>query len=130
MQYDRYNGFLRIGSIKEVSWNIKRRRQIIEMYNEALENANVQVLDHYNEESSSSRHLYLVRLLGKDEGYRNKVIEKMAKKELVTNVHYKPLPMHTAYKNLGFEIKIILMLFDMYKNEITLPLHTLLSDGI
>lgn len=107
---------------------LKRRRQIIEMYNEALENANVQVLDHYNEESSSSRHLYLVRLLGKDEGYRNKVIEKMAKKGIATNVHYKPLPMHTAYKNLGFEIKNYPNAFDMYKNEITLPLHTLLSD--
>lgn len=107
---------------------LERRRQIIGMYNEALKDEKVQVLDHYNENSSSSGHLYLVRLLGKDEEYRNKVIEKMAEKGIATNVHYKPLPMHTAYKNLGFDIKDYNNAFDMYKNEITLPLHNLLSD--
>ena len=107
---------------------LERRRQIVEMYNEALRNENVQVLEHYTENSTSSGHLYLVRLLGKDEEYRNKVIEKMAEKGIATNVHYKPLPMLTAYKNLGFNIIDYPNAFEMYKNEITLPLHTLLSD--
>lgn len=107
---------------------LKRRKQIIKMYNEGLKEENMQVLKHYNENSSSSGHLYLVRLLGKDEYYRNKVIDKMAEKGIATNVHYKPLPMHTAYKNLGFDIHDYPNAFDMYKNEITLPLHTLLSD--
>ncbi|SDY66660.1 dTDP-4-amino-4,6-dideoxygalactose transaminase [Proteiniborus ethanoligenes] len=106
---------------------LERRRQIIEIYNKALKNENVRVLNHYNKNNSSSGHLYLVRLLGKDEEYRNKVIEKMAEKGVATNVHYKPLPMHTAYKNLGFKIENYPNAFDMYKNEITLPLHTLLT---
>ncbi len=107
---------------------LKRRKEIIEMYDEALKDENVQVLNHYDDNQSSSGHLYLVRLLGKDENYRNRVIEKMAEKGISTNVHYKPLPMHTAYKNLGFDIKDYPNAFNMYKNEITLPLHTLLSD--
>ena len=107
---------------------LKRRRQIIEMYDKALENCNVACLQHYGKDFSSSGHLYLVRLLGKDEKYRNNVIEKMARKGIVTNVHYKPLPLFTAYKNLGFNIKDYPNSFEMYKNEITLPLHTLLTD--
>jgi dTDP-4-amino-4,6-dideoxygalactose transaminase len=107
---------------------LERRRQIIKIYNEALKDEKVQVLNHYNEYSTSSGHLYLVRLIGKDENYRNRVIEKMAKMGIATNVHYKPLPMFTAYKNLGFDIRDYPNAFDMYKNEITLPLHTLLSD--
>jgi len=107
---------------------LERRKQIIEMYDKALLSEKVDVLKHYGDDFSSSGHLYLVRLLGKDEEYRNKVIEKMAEKGIATNVHYKPLPMHTAYKNLGFDIKDYLNAFKMYKNEITLPLHTLLTD--
>ncbi len=107
---------------------LERRKDIIEMYNQALRDENVQILSHYTKDSSSSGHLYLVRLLGRDEEYRNKVIERMAEKGIATNVHYKPLPMHTAYKNLGFDIKDYPNAFDMYKNEITLPLHTLLND--
>jgi dTDP-4-amino-4,6-dideoxygalactose transaminase len=84
---------------------LERRRQIIKIYNEALKDEKVQVLNHYNEYSTSSGHLYLVRLIGKDENYRNRVIEKMAKMGIATNVHYKPLPMFTAYKNLGFDIR-------------------------
>ena len=101
---------------------LERRKQIIEMYDKALLSEKVDVLKHYGDDFSSSGHLYLVRLLGKDEEYRNKVIEKMAEKGIATNVHYKPLPMHTAYKNLGFDIKDYLNAFKMYKNEITLPL--------
>jgi dTDP-4-amino-4,6-dideoxygalactose transaminase len=98
------------------------------MYDKALLSEKVDVLKHYGDDFSSSGHLYLVRLLGKDEEYRNKVIEKMAEKGIATNVHYKPLPMHTAYKNLGFDIKDYPNAFDMYRNEVTLPLHTLLTD--
>lgn len=107
---------------------LKRRREIIEIYDKALKDENVQVLNHYDDNHASSGHLYLVRLLGKDGNYRNRVIEKMAEKGVSTNVHYKPLPLHTAYKNLGFDIKDYPNAFDMYKNEITLPLHTLLGD--
>lgn len=107
---------------------LNRRKQIIKMYDEALKEINVQVLNHYDEDYSSSGHLYLVRLLRKDEKYRNMVIEKMAEKGIATNVHYKPLPMHTAYKKLGFNIKDYPNAFHMYRNEITLPLYSLLRD--
>lgn len=117
-----------LGQLKRYPLLLERRKQIIQQYNEGLRNCNVSVLQHYGDEFSSSGHLYLVRLLGKDEVYRNKVIVKMAENGIATNVHYKPLPMHTAYKNLGFNIEDFPNAFEMYRNEITLPLHTLLSD--
>ncbi|WP_339210619.1 DegT/DnrJ/EryC1/StrS family aminotransferase [Aeribacillus sp. FSL K6-8210] len=107
---------------------LERRKKIIEMYDKALQDCNVDVLKHYGDSFSSSGHLYLVRLIGKDENYRNKVIEKMAENGVATNVHYKPLPMHTAYKNLGFSIEDYPNAYKMYENEITLPLHTCLTD--
>lgn len=107
---------------------LARRKEIIEKYNDGLKDSGVEVLQHYTDEWQSSGHLYLVRLLGKDEAYRNKFIIKMAERGIATNVHYKPLPMHTAYKNLGFDIKDYPNSYERYKNEITLPLHTLLSD--
>jgi dTDP-4-amino-4,6-dideoxygalactose transaminase len=107
---------------------IERRMEIIRMYDEALKNENLHILRHYGDDFVSSGHLYLVRLLGKDVEYRNNLIIKMAEKGVATNVHYKPLPMMTAYKNLGFDIKDFPNAFDMYKNEMTLPLHTCLSD--
>jgi dTDP-4-amino-4,6-dideoxygalactose transaminase len=107
---------------------LERRKQIIEMYDLLLKNVDVTCLKHYVDNYSSSGHLYLLRLNGKDEDFRNKIIEKMAEKGIATNVHYKPIPMHTAYKNLGFSIKDYPNAFDMYRNEVTLPLHTLLSD--
>lgn len=107
---------------------LERRKQIIEVYDKDLENSGVNSLKHFTDEYSSSGHLYLVRLIGRDEAFRNDVIEKMAEMGIATNVHYKPLPMHTAYKNLGFDIRDYPNAFDMYKNEITLPLHTLLTD--
>lgn len=115
-QLDRYDSML------------KKRRNIIEMYNEGFKNENVSFLNHYYDNSTSSGHLYMVRLNGKDEKFRNRVIIKMEDYGINTNVHYKPLPMHTAYKNLGFDIKDFPNAFNMYKNEITLPLHTLLTD--
>ena len=116
VQLDRYNSIL------------ERRKQIINKYDEALKGLPVTVMKHFDDNSVSSGHLYLVRLNGQDEKNRNKLIDLMAQKGVATNVHYKPLPMLTAYKNLGFNIKNFKNAYDMYKNEITLPLHTLLTD--
>ena len=110
---------------------LHRRRQIIERYNKALDNLNldrVAYLKHYGEDFQSSGHLYLVRLLGKDAEYRNEVIRKMAERGIACNVHYKPLPMMTAYKNLGFDIKDYPNAYRQFENEVTLPLHTRLTD--
>mgnify|MGYP000649343537 FL=1 len=107
---------------------LARRKNIIEQYNDGLKDCDIKFLHHYTDEYQSSGHLYLVRLLGKDEEYRNQFIIKMAERGIATNVHYKPLPMHTAYKNLGFNIKDYPNAYARYKNEITLPLHTLLTD--
>ena len=89
---------------------------------------NVAVLNHYDEEHTSSGHLYLVRLLGRTREETNKVIEKMAERGIATNVHYKPLPMMTAYKKLGFDIKDFPNAYNMFVNEITLPLNTKMTD--
>lgn len=107
---------------------LERRKQIIGMYNDAFEGCNVQVLNHYTDEHTSSGHLYLVRLLGKDSEYRNNVITEMARRDIACNVHYKPLPMMTAYKALGFDIKDYPNAYAQFCNEITLPLHTKLTD--
>ena len=119
---------LGLAQLKRYPKILERRKQIIETYDKELLSDTIDALKHYGNDYSSSGHLYLLRLLGRDENYRNKVIEKMAEKGIATNVHYKPLPMHTAYKNLGFNIKDYPNAFEMYKNEITLPLHTLLTD--
>ncbi|MFC3748195.1 DegT/DnrJ/EryC1/StrS family aminotransferase [Paenibacillus sp. GCM10012306] len=107
---------------------LERRKEIIEKYNSILEKSDLTVLKHYDDIYNSSGHLYLVRLNDKNENYRNMVIEEMARKGIATNVHYKPLPLHTAYKNLGFDMNDYPNSFNMYKNEITLPLHTALTD--
>ena len=95
---------------------LMRRCNIIGQYDAVMENLPVQVLQHYGEDFASSGHLYLVRLEGKDEAYRNEFIRKMAELEVATNVHYKPLPMHTAYKKLGFDIKDYPNAYQMYHN--------------
>lgn len=107
---------------------LDRRMEIVKLYEDGLKDLNVTVLKHKGENFTSSKHLLIVRLNGFEEERRNEVIRKMAEKGIATNVHYKPLPMHTAYKNLGFDIKDYPNAYDMYKNEITLPLHTLLRD--
>ena len=107
---------------------MERRRKIIEHYNDGVKSLHVQVPKHYGEDFSGSGHLYLLRLLGCVEHQRNKFIEKMAEKGVATNVHYKPLPMHMAYKRLGFDIANYPNAYAQYQNEITLPLHTKLSD--
>lgn len=107
---------------------LSRRQDIVTYYNKALSNCNVQVLNHFDDTHVSSKHLYLVRLLSKTLEERNEVIIKMAERGIACNVHYKPLPLMTAYKSLGFDIKDFPNAYNQYCNEITLPLHTKLSD--
>ena len=107
---------------------LRRRREIIERYDAALCPLGVAVLPHYRAEYVSSGHLYLTRILGITPEERQEIIVKMAERGIACNVHYKPLPMHTAYKNLGFDIADYPNAYAMFANEITLPLHTCLSD--
>ncbi len=115
-QMDRYDGML------------LRRRQIIASYDAALKPLGVQVLDHYTDRHTSSGHLYLTRIPGISPEQRNEIIRKMADRGIACNVHYKPLPLHTAYKNLGFDIADYPNAYAQFANEITLPLHTRLTD--
>lgn len=107
---------------------LARRRAIIERYNEALQLKAVGLMNHYADDHASSGHLYLVRLNGKTPQERNRIIEQMAERGVATNVHYKPLPMMTAYKALGFDIANYPNAYHLFENEITLPLHTRLTD--
>lgn len=107
---------------------LKRRRDIVNMYTQALESDKAELIRHYGDDFASSGHLMLVRLTGKAEKERNELITAMAERGIATNVHYKPLPLHTAYKNLGFSIEDYPNAYEMYHNEITLPLHTCLTD--
>ena len=115
-QMDRYAGML------------LRRREIIAAYDAALKPLGVKVLDHYTDCHTSSGHLYLTRIPGITLEQRNEIIGKMAQRGIACNVHYKPLPMHTAYKNLGFHIGDFPNAYAQFANEITLPLHTRLTD--
>ncbi len=107
---------------------LKRRQEIVAKYNDALKGLPVAVLNHKDDDHCGSHHLYLVRLLGRTREEANKVIEQMAERGIATNVHYKPLPMMTAYKVLGFDIKDYPHAFHLFENEVTLPLHTCLTD--
>ncbi len=118
-----------LAQLKRYPEMLRRRRQIIERYNEAFRDLPVKVLNHYDNFHSGSGHLYLVRLDGCDRAQTNKVIEKMAEAGIACNVHYKPLPMMTAYKAMGYDIKDFPNAFAQFENEITLPLNTRLSDG-
>ena len=111
-----------LAQLKRYDSLLARRREIISKYNHGFKDINVQVLDHYNTERQSSGHLYLVRLIGKNEEQRNELINRLAEQGITTNVHYKPLPMMTAYKNLGYDIKDYPNAYKMYENEITLHL--------
>ncbi len=115
-QFDRYPNML------------KRRKEIIERYDAAFKPLGIKVLNHYAEDHVSSGHLYITRVTGIDYQTRNDIIIKMAEKGVACNVHYKPLPMHTAYKKLGFDIKDYPNAYAQFENEITLPLHTMLTD--
>ncbi len=107
---------------------LKRRKEIIKIYDNIFEGTNIDYLKHSGDNYNSNGHLYMVRINGIDEETRNRIIVKMAEKGVATNVHYKPLPMFTAYKKLGFNIVDYPNAYNQYKNEITLPLHTLLTD--
>ena len=107
---------------------LKRRKDIIDMYTQAIASEKAEVMQHYGDDFASSGHLMLVRLTGKGEQERNELITAMAERGIATNVHFKPLPLYTAYKNLGFSIEDYPNAYEMYHNEITLPLHTCLTD--
>ncbi len=117
-----------LAQFRRYSCMLARRREIIDKYNAALKVLPVQVLDHYGSNHASSGHLYLTRLLGRSDEERREVIVKMAERGIACNVHYKPLPMMTAYKALRFDIKDFPNAYAQYVNEVTLPLHTRLSD--
>ena len=116
VQMERYKGIL------------ERRYHIVERFNEALKGLPVSVLNHKDSEHCGSHHLYLVRLLGRTREDANKVIEQMAERGIACNVHYKPLPMMTAYKALGFDIANYPNAYHLFENEVSLPLHTKLTD--
>lgn len=117
-----------IQQLKRYPELLRRRRQIIETFNEAFKDLPVEVLNHFDNYHSSSGHLYLVRLKDKDVDQRNELIVKMAERGIACNVHYKPLPMMTAYKTMGFDIKDYPNAYNQYRNEVSLPLHTRLTD--
>ena len=115
-QFERYPGLL------------ARRKEIIGKYDVAFKLIGIEVLNHYTDEYQSSGHLYITRIPGITPEQRNEIIIKMAERGIACNVHYKPLPMHTAYKKLGFDIKDYPNAYAHFENEITLPLHTKLTD--
>ena len=115
-QLERYPGML------------ERRKQIIKKYDAALKPLGVKVLEHYSPEWESSGHLYITNIPGITPEQRNEIILKMGEQGVACNVHYKPLPMHTAYKKLGFDIQSFPNAYARFANEITLPLHTCLTD--
>lgn len=116
VQFDRYPGML------------ARRKEIIGRYDAALKPLGVKVLDHYTDTYESSGHLYLTNIPGITDSQRRDIIVKMAEAGIACNVHYKPLPMHTAYRNLGYDIQDFPNAYRHFENEITLPLHTCLTD--
>lgn len=117
-----------LAQMKRYPAMLARRKEIIAKYDAAFKPLGVEVLDHYNDEHQSSGHLYITRIPGAGLKERQEIIIKMAEAGIATNVHYKPLPMMTAYKNLGFDIKNYPNAYKRFENEITLPLHTCLTD--
>jgi dTDP-4-amino-4,6-dideoxygalactose transaminase len=117
VQLERYDYFL------------NRRKEIIMKYNNGFKDINIQILDHYSDINNSSGHLYITRVLNADHDLRNHIISGMASKGISCNVHYKPLPLMTAYIKLGYNIVDYPNAYNFYSNEISLPLHTLLTDS-
>ena len=115
-QLERYEGML------------KKRKRLIKMYDNGLKDLGFESLEHYNDDINSSGHLYLTRIVGKDSNFRNDFIIKMAERGISCNVHYKPLPMLTAYKDLGFDIADYPNAYNQFANEVTLPLNTLMTE--
>lgn len=117
-----------LAQMKRYPEMLKRRKELINAYDKAFKPLGIEVLNHYGEDYSSSGHLYITRVPGITLEQRNEIIIKMAERGIACNVHYKPLPMHTAYKQLGFDIKNYPNAYAYFANEITLPLHTCLTD--
>lgn len=117
-----------LAQMKRYKGLLERRKKIIERYDAAFKPLRIKVLDHYNDDHQSSGHLYLTRIPGITLEQRQEVIVKMAEAGIACNVHYKPLPMMTAYKKLGFDIKDYPNAYKMFVSEVTLPLHTKLTD--
>lgn len=120
---------LGIAQLRRYPELLRRRREIIEKYNDGLKSLDVEIIQHYGENFSSSGHLYLVRLNGRTREECNQIITEMAEAGVATNVHYKPLPLLSAYRELGFDISEYPNAYAMFANEITLPLHTKLTDA-
>ena len=121
-------GGIGLAQLKRYSQLLAKRKDIIEKYNDGFKDLDIQILNHFDDKHQSSGHLYLVRINNITLEQRNEIIVKMAERGIACNVHYKPLPMLTAYKNLGFDIKDYPNAYDLFINEVTLPLHTKLSD--
>lgn len=118
-----------LAQMKRYKAILARRRQILETYDKYIKGLpGVEVIEHYNDNQTSNGHLYIVRFIGKDEEYRNAMITRMAERGVACNVHFKPLPMMTAYKNLGFDIKDFPNAYNMYKNAMTLPSYSQMTD--
>ena len=117
-----------LAQMKRYRGLLARRKEIIEKYDTAFKPLGIEVLNHYTEEHQSSGHLYITRIPGITLEQRHEIIVKMAESGVACNVHYKPLPMMTAYRNMGFDIKDYPNAYNRFENEITLPLHTKLTD--
>lgn len=117
-----------LAQLKRYTKMLERRHEIIKQYNEAMKELPVQILNHEDEGHRSSGHLYIVRIKGIKEEKRNEIILHMAERGITCNVHYKPLPMMTAYKTMGFHIKDYPNAYSLYENAITLPLYSILKD--
>ena len=113
-----------LGQMERYQEMLDKRKELIEIYNRGLRELNVDILPHYTDTYTSSGHLYLMRLSGKGEEFRNSFITKMAEQGIACNVHYKPLPMHTAYKKMGFDIKDFPNAYKQFENEVSLPLNS------
>ena len=122
------NAAIGLAQLERYPQLLKRRQEIIEKYNQGLKDIAVTPLCHYTENAKSSGHLYIMNVDGYDLEQRNNLIIQLAERGISANVHYKPLPLLTAYMNLGFKMEDYPNAYNMYKNEVTLPLHTLLKD--
>lgn len=108
---------------------LARRHALIDRYNQAFEGLDIQVLDHHGDDHRSSGHLYFVRFLGKDAAFRNRFYDEMKKRGVTCNVHFKPLPMMTAYKQKGFDIIDYPYAYNQHKNQLTLPMNSVITDA-
>ena len=117
-----------LGQLERYPKLLEKRKRFIGLYDKQFKELGIDVLKHYTRDESSSGHLYLSRLIGKNSTFRNDFIIKMAEQGIACNVHYKPLPMHTAYKNMGFDIKDYPNAYRQFENEVTMPLNTKMTE--